>query len=89
MAEQKPARKPTGMNPATATIVNEEALRQSRANALSLAVETVKGAKNFTNFQVVHTAALYQNYIWDGTTPPVATQAPVEVQGETAADAQV
>lgn len=51
--------------------------QRARTDALSLAVETVKNARNFTNFQVVHTAALYESYIWDGTVPP-RTEAPRE-----------
>ena len=41
-----------------------------RAKALELAVETVQSVRGFTNFQVVHTADLYEKYIADGTLPP-------------------
>lgn len=51
----------------------EQLRRQSRTKALELAVETVKSTRAFTNFQVIHTAASYEAYIWDGTTPPLPT----------------
>lgn len=54
--------------------------RMVRAEALGLAVETVKSTRNFTNFQVVHTAKLYEDYIMDGSVPPQPSTAPVEAQ---------
>lgn len=62
------------------TDTTEKQRRDTRTAALSLAVDTVKNARNFTNFQVVHTAALYESYIWDGSVPPEPSQAPVGTQ---------
>lgn len=45
--------------------------RSWRVQALELAIKTVANVQNFTNFQVVHTAKLYESYIFDGTVPPV------------------
>lgn len=42
-----------------------------RVQALELAIKTVANVQNFTNFQVVHTAKLYEAYIFDGTVPPI------------------
>lgn len=55
----------------------EKQRRDIRTTALALAVETVQNVKNFTNYQVVHTAAVYEKYIWDAEVPTLGT-APVE-----------
>lgn len=57
----------------------EKQRRDVRTTALYLAVETVKNARNYTNFQVVATASLYEAYIWDAVVPG-PPQAPAEEQ---------
>lgn len=47
--------------------------KPDRIVALELAVQTVHSVPNFSNFQVVQLAKLYEEYITDGTVPPVAT----------------
>lgn len=37
---------------------------------MEFALETVRNVRNFTNYQVVHTADLYQKFILTGETPP-------------------
>lgn len=44
-----------------------------RVTALELAVQTVSHVQNFTSFQVVQTAQLYEQYIADGMVPPATT----------------
>lgn len=58
--------------------------RVRRAKALELAVETVQAVRGFTNFQVVHTADLYEKYIADGTLPPRTQPDNTETEGESA-----
>lgn len=44
---------------------------RARVTALELAVQTVSRVQDFTTFQVVQTAQLYEQYITDGIVPPV------------------
>jgi hypothetical protein len=55
---------------------------QRRTAALHEAVETIKNVRGgFTTFQVVHTAALYERYLFTGETPPEPIPEPVVSQG--------
>ena len=45
-----------------------------RAEALKYAVETMRTVQKFTNYQVVHTAALYDQFLENGATPPSVTE---------------
>jgi len=41
-----------------------------RAKALEMAVETVRTVRDFSTYQVVHTAHLYEQFLETGSTPP-------------------
>lgn len=45
-----------------------------RLRALELAIDTVRNARDFSNYQVVSTADLYAKFIQDGTVPTVARE---------------
>lgn len=44
-----------------------------RRDALQMAVEVVRNTQQFTTFQVVQTAQLFEQYIADGKVPPISS----------------
>lgn len=49
-------------------------LTHLRLRCLELAVDTVKMAREFSNFQVVHIADLYFKFSAEGTVPPAPAE---------------
>jgi hypothetical protein len=70
MTEKRPMPQSAGPPP-----INEEQVR-NRTRALELAIETVRLAKSFSNFQIVHTADLYAKFIETGAVPPQPESVP-------------
>lgn len=73
MTEQKKpslqgVRNNAGLNPVSADLTH------LRVRCMELAVDTVKMAREFSNFQVVHIADLYFKFVTDGTVPPAPTE---------------
>lgn len=56
--------------------------KEDRAAALELAIKTVSAARHFTVAQIINTAHQYDQYISDGTVPPIVTAPFVDAKAE-------